>query len=162
MKQIEDELIDMMPESVEATRESCQEAADATLGVLFLMGAELDPKLTWPPIVSSGVELWPMPAPYESGERRRIPLLVDLNGTGDDGGYLLHCRRNAEEFNEALDVDDPELAEKIAAQGPQDAVHVWNYLNALALTCTEESVFRPLTLSDETKGAYYQAVGLGA
>src|SRR4029453_14262537 len=102
MKPIPQELIYKMPESVEATTESCQEAADAVLHVLFLMGAELDPNVTWPPIVSNGVELWPMPTPYESGERRQIRVLVDLNGTGESGGYLEHCQRNAEEFNEAL------------------------------------------------------------
>src|SRR4030095_6539953 len=109
MKPIPNELIIAMPESVEATKESCQAAADAVLHVLFLMGAELDPKMTWPPVVSNGVELWPMPAPYQSGERRQIRLLVDLNGGGaEEGGYLAHCKRNAEEFNEALEINDPE------------------------------------------------------
>src|SRR5262245_35084984 len=103
MNPIPEELIDLMPDSVEATTESCQAAADATLHVLFFMGAQLDPKLDWPPIISGAEEVWPMPQPYASGERRSIPLLVDLNGTGEAGGYLDHCVRNAIEYNEALE-----------------------------------------------------------
>src|SRR4030095_3274955 len=159
MKPIPNELIIAMPESVEATKESCQAAADAVLHVLFLMGAELDPKLTWPPILSNGVELWPMPPPYESGERRQISLLINLNGR-DESGYLEHCKRNAEEYNRALEEAKPYVATEIAKMGPTDATHVWNYLNSLAFSVEDESVFRALELSDETKESYYRAVGL--
>jgi hypothetical protein len=163
MKPIPQELIYKMPDDVEASTESCQEAADAVLHVLFLMGAELDPKMTWPPVVSNGVELWPMPAPYQSGERRQIRLLVDLNGGGaEEGGYLAHCKRNVEEFNEALEDAKPEVAEEIASMGPTDSAHIWNYLNALACSVESESVFRPLELSDECKRSYYLALGLGS
>src|SRR4030095_3438838 len=159
MKPIPNELIIAMPESVEATKESCQAAADAVLHVLFLMGAELDPKLTWPPILSNGVELWPMPPPYESGERRQISLLINLNGR-DESGYLEHCNRNAEEFNPALEDAEPDLAKETAKTGPTGAAPVWNYLNSLACSVEDEDVYRPLELSDECKQAYYQAVGV--
>jgi hypothetical protein len=163
MKPIPQELIHKMPESVMGTKESCQVAADAVLHVLFLMGAELDPKLTWAPIVSSGVELWKMPTPYDPPAIRTVPLLVNLNGGGaEEGGYLAHCRRNAEEFNEALEDAMPDVAEEIANMGPTDSAHVWNYLNALACSVESESVYRPLTLSDECKQSYYLAVGLGS
>jgi hypothetical protein len=160
VKPIPQELIDEMPSSVEASKPSCQDAADATLHVLFLMAAELDPKLDFPPIVSSGVELWPLPPPYETGERRTIPLMVDLNGTGEEGGYLAHCKMNALEYNEALAESKPDVAKKIASMGPTDATHVWNFLNSLACSVEDEDVYRPLELSDECKQAYYQAVGL--
>jgi hypothetical protein len=163
MKSIPNELIVQMPESVEASKESCQAAADATLIVLFLMGAELNPKMIWPPIVSNGRELWKMPAPYDPPAIETVPLLVDLNGGGDEeGGYLSHCRRNAEEYNRALEEAKPYVATEIAKMGPTDAAHVWNYLNALACSVEDEEVYRPLELSEECKQAYYQAVGLGS
>jgi hypothetical protein len=163
MKPIPNELIVKMPRAVEATRESCQEAADAVLHVLFLMGQQLEPPAdNWALFVSNGVEVYPLPAPWTSEERRKIRLLVDLNGNSDEGGYLEVCHRNALEFNEALESRDLPLAQKIAAYGPDDSAHVWNSLNALALTVTDESVYRPLELSDETKQSYYLAVGLGS
>lgn len=162
MKPIAEELIDAMPSAVETTKESCQEAADAVLRVLFEMGMQLEPKLSWPPIISNGYELWPMPAPYAFGERQTVPLLVDLNGMGDEGGYLEHCVRNAVEFNEALAEAKPDVAKEIARMGPTDAGHVWNSLNALACSVEDESVYRPIELSAETKQSYYQAVGLTA
>jgi hypothetical protein len=160
VKPIQNELIEAMPSSVEASKPSCEAAADATLHVLFLMAAELDPKVDFPPIISNGVELWPLPPPYETGERRTVPLMVDLNGTGATGGYLEHCRRNAEEFNRALEEAKPDVAKEIAKRGPTDATHVWNFLNSLALSVEDEDVYRPIELSDETKQAYYQAVGI--
>jgi hypothetical protein len=163
VKPIAQELIDEMPSSVEASKPSCEAAADATLHVLFLMAAELDPKLDFPPIISNGIELWPLPPPYEMGERRTpIPLLIDLNGTGEEGGYLAHCRRNAEEYNEALAESKPDVAKEIAKMGPIDATHLWNFLNSLAFSVEDEDVYRPLELSDETKQSYYRAVGLGS
>src|SRR5262249_47014455 len=158
MKPIPQEYIDAIPTSVEATRESCQEAADLVLHVLFLMGADAEPKLAWPPILSGDVELWPMPAPHEPGERRTVPLLVELNG-GGEGGYLVACRRNAEEFNKALDESKPEVAKEIASLGPQDSAHLWNSLNSLACSVEDEAIYRPLELSDECERAYHQAVG---
>jgi hypothetical protein len=161
VKPVPNELIVKMPSDVEATRESCAAAADATLLVLFFMAGQLEPKLDFPPIVSSGVELWKMPAPYDPPAIRTIPLLTDLNGGGDEeGGYLQHCRRNGEEYNRALEEAKPDVAKEIAKMGPTDSAHVWNYLNALACSVENESVYRPLELSVETKQAYYQAVGI--
>jgi hypothetical protein len=156
MNKIPQEFIDEMPSSVEATKESCEVAADATLYVLFLMATELDEELTFPPIISNGHELWKMPSPYDAPAITTVPLLVDLNGTGDDGGYLLHCRRNAQEFNEAIDESKPDVARSLARMGPTDSGHVWNYLNALACSVEDESVYRPLELSDETKRVFEQ------
>src|SRR4030095_2198413 len=153
MKPIPNELIIAMPESVEATKESCQAAADAVLHVLFLMGAELDPKMTWPPIVSNGVELWPMPPPYESGERRQISLLINLNGR-NESGYLQHSKTNASEYNQALEEAKPDVAKEIARMGPTDSAHLWNYLNSLALSIEDEDIYRAITLSSETKAAF--------
>jgi hypothetical protein len=163
MKSIPNELIVKMPSDVEATRESCQAAADATLLVLFLMAGELDPKLDFPPIISNGRELWKMPTPYDPPAIETVPLLVDLNGGGDEeGGYLAHCKLNAFEYNEALEEAKPDVAKEIARMGPTDAGHVWNYLNALACSVEDESVYRPLELSTECKQAFYQAVGIKA
>jgi hypothetical protein len=161
MKAIPNYLIVKMPVAVEASKPSCQVAADATLLVIFMMASQLEPKLDFPPIVSNGKELWKMPTPYDPPAIETVPLLVDLNGGGDEeGGYLQHTRRNAEEFNAALEEAKPDLAKKIAGMGPTDSAHVWNYLNALACSVEDESVYRPLELSDECKQAYYQAVGL--
>jgi hypothetical protein len=161
MKAIPNYLIVKMPVAVEASKPSCEAAADATLLVIFLMASQLDPKLDFPPIVSNGQELWKMPTPYDPPAIETVPLLVDLNGGGDEeGGYLEHCKRNAEEFNEALEDAKPDVAKEIARMGPTDAGHVWNYLNALACSVEDESVYRPLELSDECKQAYYQAVGI--
>jgi hypothetical protein len=157
MNKIPEEYIDEMPSSVEATKESCEVAADATLYVLFLMAAELDEELTFPPIVSNGHELWKMPSPYDPPAIRTVPLLVDLNGGGDEeGGYLVHCRRNAQEFNEALDDSKPDVARDLARMSPTDSGHVWNYLNALACSVEDEDIYRPLILSDETKRIFEQ------
>ena len=159
MKPIPEEAIAAMPTSVEATRESCQEAADATLLVLFLMGEQLDPPAdSWPLVVLNGVEVYPLPAPWTSQERSKIKLLGDLNGTGDEGGYLEHCHRNAIEFNAALETRDLPLAQRIAAKGPVDSAHVWNNLNALAMSVEKGNVYRPLELSAETQEAF-EALG---
>src|SRR4030095_13576160 len=102
-----------------------------------------------------------MPTPSDPPPIRTIPLMVDLNGGGaEEGGYLAACKRNAQEFNEALEDAKPEAGAEIASMGPTDSAHVWNYLNALACSVEVEKVYRPFTLSDETKGAYYRAVGL--
>src|SRR4030095_6022987 len=151
MKPIPEEIINEMPTSVEASKPSCQAAADDTLLVLFLMAAELDPKLDFSPIISNGIDLWPLPPPYETGERRPTALLVDLNGTGARGGYLEHCRRNAEEYNTALAEEKPDVAKEIAKMGPTDAGHVWNYLNSLACSVQGEMGFRPLEVGDENE-----------
>src|SRR5262245_39837615 len=162
MKKIPSEYIDAMPDSVEATKESCQEAADATLLVLFLMAGQLEQKIPFPPIVSNGRELWKMPSPFNPPAIETVPLLVDLNGTGEIGGYLMHVRRNAQEYNEAIEESKPDVARDIAMLSPMDSTHVWNYLNALACSVEDEDVYRPLELSPETKQAYYQAKGLGS
>jgi hypothetical protein len=161
VKLVPNELILKMPIAVEATRGSCQAAADATLHVLFLMAGQLEPKLDFPPIISNGRELWKMPTPYDPPAIQTVPLLVDLNtaGAGEDG-YLAHCKRNAQEFNEALEEAMPDVAKEIAGMGPTDSAHVWNYLNALACSIEDEAVYRALTLSPETKQSFYQAVGL--
>lgn len=159
MEPIAQQYIDAMQEDVEATREDCEAVANSTLLVLFLMGAELDPKMTWPPIVSNGVALWPLPSPYDSGTRRTVPLLVDLNGTGEEGGYLSHCKKNAEEYNVALAESKPDVARAIAKMGPTDSAFVWNNCNALALSVADEAGYGPLQLSEETKAAFYLASG---
>jgi hypothetical protein len=163
VKAIPNYLIVKMPVAVEASKPSCEDAADATLLVIFLMASQLEPKLTFPPIISNGEETWKMPKPYDPPAIKTVPLLVDLNGGGDEeGGYLEHCKRNAEEFNAALEEAKPDVAREIARMGPTDAGHVWNYLNALACSVEDESVYRPLELSTECKQAFYQAVGIKA
>src|SRR5262245_32504678 len=121
MKVIPEELIDQIPTDVEAERSSCQQAADAALHVLFLMGAEVQPRLNWPPIISSGIPVWPLPPPWRSNEERQVQLLVAINGTGsEEPGLLAACKRNAEEFNVAIAEAKLDVAKQIAELGPQD------------------------------------------
>jgi len=151
MNPIPQEHIDSIPDSVEATRESCQLAADKALFVLFFMANELKECPEFPPIISNGAEVWPLPAPWTSDEESVIRLLLNLNGRDDDPGLLPHVKRNASEYNEALQSRDIPVAEKIASQGPDDAAALWNDTNSLALESTKESNFKTLVLSDETK-----------
>jgi hypothetical protein len=161
MKPVPNELIVKMPSDVEATRESCQAAADAVLHVLFFMAGQLEPKLDFPPIISNGHELWKMPSPYDPPAIQTVPLLVDLNtaGAGEDG-YLAHCKRNAQEFNEALEEAMPDVAKEIASMGPADSNHIWNFLNALACSVEDEAIYKPLLLSPECKQSFYNACGV--
>src|SRR5262245_7207937 len=161
MKKIPEEFIEAMPDRVEATRESCEAAVDPALLVLFLMAGQLEPRLEMPPIVANGHELWPLPAPWGLAERNQIRLLLDLNGAGDNYGYLEHVRRNALEYNEALEDMKPDIAAQIARMTPGDASHVWEYLNALAASVADD-IYQTLPLSPECKQAFYIAKGLGS
>jgi hypothetical protein len=157
MDKIPQELIDEMPTTVDATEDSCQDACDATLLVLFIAGTR-----PLPPILSqNNIEVYPLPPPYYDGEEDQATLLSNLNGGEASGGYknreiglLEHCVKNANEYNDAVDSNDLPLANKIKAQMTEDSAHVWNWCNALAKTVCEENVYRPLLLSDSTKEAY--------
>jgi hypothetical protein len=160
MKPIPQELIDVMPTKVEATRESCQATVDPVLLVLFLLGGQLKPPPeSTPPIISNGHELWPLPAKWHLEEDQTIPLLTNLNGTGQDKvGYLETCKRNAQEYNQALEDSKPDVAIGICNLWPADSAHIWEYLNALACSVEKADIYRTLTLSPETKQAYYLAI----
>jgi hypothetical protein len=160
MKPIPQQFIDAMPVKVEATRESCQATVDPVLLVLFFMGGQVKPPLEQtPPIISNGEEVWPLPAKWASGERETVPLLVNLNGAGSDKvGYLETCRRNAEEYNQAILDAKPDVAVGIVNLWPEDSAHVWEYCNALACSVEKSDIYQTLQLSAETKQAYYAAI----
>lgn len=159
MNSIPEEYIDRMPSVVDATKESCQAAADATLVVMFLIGAQVEGQ-SWPPIISNGVENWPLPAPWASDEERMVYLLGNLNGTTNETGLLAHTKRNAVAFNDAIAVEAIPEAEVIAKQMPNDSGELWSYLNALAARVEDENVYRTIVLSAETHGAYNVACGV--
>lgn len=159
LKKIPLELIQEMPDGVTKERDVCEKAADDTLKVLFFMAAEIAPVENFPLIISNGVEVWPLPAPWISGERRPNIILHDLNGTEDEGGYLTACKRNAEEYNKLIEEgkDDPDALDKakeVAKLSAGDSAHVWSYLNALVASTTTENVYQTLELSDETGDLY--------
>jgi hypothetical protein len=154
MKKIPNELIEAIPDGVEATTESCTVAADTTLLVLFLMATELDERPEFPLIISNAVEVWPLPSPWTSDEENVLRLLTTLNGRGEDPGLIEHVKRNAQEYNSALDTNDIPVAERIATQGAPDSAAVWNATNSLACQSTKEGIFRTLLLSDATKHAF--------
>jgi hypothetical protein len=160
MKPIPQELIDAMPVKVEASRESCQAVVDPVLLVLFLMGGQLKPPPEeTPPIISNGRELWPLPPKWGLEERQTVSLMVNLNGAGPDKvGYLETCKRNAQEYNQAIEDSKPDVAIGICNLWPADSAHVWEYLNALAASVEQGDVYRTLALAPEVKQAYYMAI----
>jgi hypothetical protein len=164
MDPISSDLINAIPDEIVAEKTDCQLAADTCLMVLFTMADELEPVPEMPLIISNGQELYPMPAPWTYAPPLR------LGGTQIDtkevlrnvNEWLPHVKKNGHAYNEALAVNDIPTAERIAQQGVNDSALVWNMCNALAQSVETENVYRPLELSDETKGAFYQAVGLGS
>jgi hypothetical protein len=154
MKPIPNEAIDAIPLTVNDSRESCRQAADSVLLVLFAMGLELETLAEWPPILSNGREVWPLPQPWTSDESRAAVLMLTLNGVPGDPGFLAAVKRNATEFNEALETNDIPLAQNIAGEGPTDSAQVWSDTNALACSGETADVYRPLELSQETKAAF--------
>jgi hypothetical protein len=147
--------INAIPETVEADRESCTIAADNTLLALFFLASQKEGEWeSFPLILSNGVEVWPLPAPWTSRDENKLQLLQNLNGQGNREGYLTHCKKNCVEFNEALASNDLPLANRILAVTPQDSAAIWNDCNALAFTVETANVYRPLSLSDGTKEVF--------
>ena len=170
MNPIPSEVISSIQTQVEANRDSCEEVADKALYPLFLMGAELDPVPEFPLIVSNGVVVYPTPAPWkyappmrQVGGNQKIntqELLNYLNGApatehrGPQPGLLNHVKENCEEYNKALANNDRPTAERIAAQSVSDSAAVWNNCSALAMSVETGSVYKNLSLSEQTINAY--------
>ena len=156
MKQIDTELINAIPSSVTPDRASAENAADAALHVLFLIGAQV-PGQTFPPLLSStGVEVWPTPAPWnyptDEGKNTYVSRLNES---------LPHTKKNADAFNAAVAAGDKEEAEDICKVCPKDSGQIWNDSNGLARAVETASVYRTLELSAETQQAYKLATGPG-
>jgi hypothetical protein len=164
MKLIPNEFVNRMPERVLPTYESCQSAADATLTALFMMGAQLDeesqPEDAWPLIVSNGVEVYPLPAPYEENAVALQVHLDNLNGDVTKTGLLPHAHTNALAYNSAILENKPDVAKAIAALGPADAAAIWNNLNGACMALVPEGgMYSPIVLDELTKISYQRTVG---
>ena len=150
MYPIADELIEAIPDFVEPNRGACEQAADAALNVLLLIGAQFRQFLVFPPILSTtGVELWPMPPPYHMPIDEPQPVVqTNLNE------LVRHTKVNARAFNEEVNINNVPGARSIAEVTPKDSAAIWNYCNSLARHIEESSVVQVLGLSDATKTAY--------
>ena len=73
---------------------------------------------------------------------------------GNVNEWLPHVKKNAEAYNQALAVNDVPTAVRIAEQGVNDSAMIWSNTNALAMSVEDESVYRTLELSPETKEVY--------
>jgi hypothetical protein len=162
MNPIPEEVINQVPDEVEPDKESCEDAANQALLLLFMIGGQAAESLIWPPILSNNVEVWPLPAPWTSDQENKRQLLENLNGDPEENqtGLLLHVKINAHAYNRALAEGANPEAERIIGMSPADSNSLWNDLNALAQSVEVESVYKTIVLSDECKIAYYKACGL--
>ena len=86
MDPIGSELINAIPDSIEAEKDDCQEAADTSLFVLFTLANELEPAPEMPPILSNGVELYPLPPPWTYAPPMRLAgRKIDTHASSRDG-----------------------------------------------------------------------------
>ena len=160
MDPIGSELINAIPDSIEAERDRLPGGSRYEPLVLFTLANELEPAPEMPPIISNGVELYPLPPPWTYAPPMRLAgrkidthqVLATVNE------WLPHIRKNAEAYNEALGVNDVPTAVRIAQQGVNDSAMIWSTTNALAMSVEAGNVYRALELSAETKEAY-EAIG---
>jgi hypothetical protein len=152
MKPIEQELIDAIPDAVGKTRAGCEEAADTALTVLYTIGEQFKQFLTFPPIFSNGVEVWPVPPPYN------LAMTSDIDTAETSlNEFLRHTKINADAFNQEVNVNNVPGARSIAEITPKDSGMIWhlaNDLGRLVAADEGETIFRTLDLSENTEYLY--------
>jgi hypothetical protein len=152
MKPIDQELINAIPDAVDKSRAGCQEAADTALAVLFTIGEQFKQFLTFPLIMSNGVEVWPMPPPYT------LPMTNNMNAVECNlNEFLRHAKINANAFNEEVNLNNVPGARSIADITPKDSGMIWHLANDLCrLGALQggETIYHPLDLSENTEYLY--------